>query len=158
MFRHPPYGAVLQNFKISIRIDISRVINDQRTYFCIIKTCPNHLSRLNCSIAMPFFIRTTLSNASSSSRFSTKNYRTFIEELLTSSGDSDTIEVATSDAYLFMHDNSPCHTASKVTNYLKQRRFRTMKMAGSIVRFKSYRKSLDNVQRRLSQAISSRGY
>jgi hypothetical protein len=52
---------------------------------------------------------------------------TFIEELLASSEDPDIIEVATPDAYLFMHDNAPCHTAKKVTNYLKPRRVRTMK-------------------------------
>ena len=32
--------------------------------------------------------------------------------------------MATPDVYLFMHDNAPCHTASKVANYL---RIRTMK-------------------------------
>jgi len=51
----------------------------------------------------------------------------FIEELLTPSDDSDTIAVAASDAYLFMHDNAPCHKATKVTNYLKKRRVRVMK-------------------------------
>lgn len=46
----------------------------------------------------------------------------FIEGLLTLSEDSETIEVATPDAYLFMHDNAPCHTAIKVANYLKMQR------------------------------------
>ena len=46
---------------------------------------------------------------------------TFIEEHLTASDDSDTIEVTTLDAYLFMHDIASCHTASKFTNYSKQR-------------------------------------
>ena len=44
----------------------------------------------------------------------------FIDELLTPSEVSDTIEVASTDAYLFIHDNAPCHTATKVTNYWKQ--------------------------------------
>jgi hypothetical protein len=44
----------------------------------------------------------------------------FIEKLLTSSEDPDTIEMASPDAYLFMHDNGPCHTTTKVTNYLTQ--------------------------------------
>ena len=52
---------------------------------------------------------------------------TFIEELLTLSDDPDTIAVAAPDAYLFMHDNAPCHKATKVTNYLKKRRVRVMK-------------------------------
>ena len=47
---------------------------------------------------------------------------TFIEERLTSSEDSDTNEVATTDVYLFMHDNAPCRTTSKVR---KQRRIST---------------------------------
>jgi DDE superfamily endonuclease/Transposase len=52
---------------------------------------------------------------------------TFIETLLTPPDGADTIEVATDDAFLFMHDNAPCHTAVKVTKYLKQRRIHTMK-------------------------------
>jgi hypothetical protein len=52
---------------------------------------------------------------------------TFIGDLLTASEDSDTIQVATPDAYLFMHDNAPCHTATKVKNYLKKYHIRTMK-------------------------------
>ena len=45
----------------------------------------------------------------------------FITELLTPEEDSDTIRVATDDAFLFMHDNTPCHTAKKVTQFLKLR-------------------------------------
>jgi len=52
---------------------------------------------------------------------------TFIEELLTLSDEPDTIAVVSPDAYLFMHDNAPCHKATKVTNYLKRRRVRVMK-------------------------------
>lgn len=37
----------------------------------------------------------------------------FINELLTPEEGSDTITVATDDAFLFMHDNAPCHTAKK---------------------------------------------
>jgi transposase len=51
----------------------------------------------------------------------------FIEDLLTPCKGSDTIKVAMPDAYLFMHDNAPCHKANKVTNYLRKRRVRTMK-------------------------------
>src|SRR5436190_7469131 len=52
---------------------------------------------------------------------------TFIETLLTPSDDAETIEVATDNSFLFMHDNAPCHTAVKVTKYLKKRRVPTMK-------------------------------
>jgi hypothetical protein len=52
---------------------------------------------------------------------------TFIDELLNTSEDPETIQVATSDAYLFIHDNISCHTAIKVKNYLKQKYLRTMK-------------------------------
>ena len=52
---------------------------------------------------------------------------TFVNELLTPVPGSDTITVATNDSYLFMHDNAPCHTARKVTQFLKNRRVSTMK-------------------------------
>jgi transposase len=52
---------------------------------------------------------------------------TFVEDLLTPAPGSNTITVATSDTYLFMHDNAPCHTAKKVTEFLKKRRVPTMK-------------------------------
>ena len=45
----------------------------------------------------------------------------FINELLTLEEGSDTITVATDDAFLFMHDNAPCHTAKKVQQFLKLR-------------------------------------
>ena len=51
----------------------------------------------------------------------------FFNELLTSSAESDIIKVATSDAYLFMHDNASCHTATKVTRFLKTKRVPVMK-------------------------------
>lgn len=38
----------------------------------------------------------------------------FIDELFTPDEASDTIIVASHDAYLFMYDNAPCHTAKKV--------------------------------------------
>jgi hypothetical protein len=44
---------------------------------------------------------------------------TFIDELLNTSEDPETIQVTTSDIYLFIHDNTPCHMAIKVKNYLK---------------------------------------
>jgi hypothetical protein len=43
----------------------------------------------------------------------------FINELLTPEDESDTITVATDDAFLFMHNNAPCHTAKKVQQFLK---------------------------------------
>jgi transposase len=52
---------------------------------------------------------------------------TFVNEMLTPAPGSNTITVATSDTYLFMHDNAPCHTAKKVTQFLKKRRVPTMK-------------------------------
>jgi hypothetical protein len=51
----------------------------------------------------------------------------FVDELFTPSAGSDAIKVATSDAFLFMHDNAPCHTATKVTQFLKKKRAPTMK-------------------------------
>ena len=52
---------------------------------------------------------------------------TFVNEMLTPELGSNTITVATEDTYLFMHDNAPCHTAKKVTEFLKKRRVPTMK-------------------------------
>jgi len=43
----------------------------------------------------------------------------FINTLLTPEEGSDTITVATNDAFLFMHVNAPCHTAKKVEQFLK---------------------------------------
>lgn len=51
----------------------------------------------------------------------------FINELLEPETVSDTIRVATDDAFLFMHDNAPCHTAKKVQEFLKLRRIPMMK-------------------------------
>jgi hypothetical protein len=51
----------------------------------------------------------------------------FIDELFTPDEASDTITVASHDAYLFMHDNAPCHTAKKVEKYLKDQRIPIMK-------------------------------
>ena len=45
----------------------------------------------------------------------------FINKLLTPEEDADTLQVATDDVFLFMHDNAPCHTAKKVTQFLKSR-------------------------------------
>jgi hypothetical protein len=44
---------------------------------------------------------------------------TFIDELLNTSKDPEMIQVATSDAYLFIYDNISYHTAIKIKNYLK---------------------------------------
>jgi hypothetical protein len=51
----------------------------------------------------------------------------FIDELLNTSEDPETIQMATSDVYLFIYDNISYHTAIKVKNYLKQKCLRTMK-------------------------------
>lgn len=51
----------------------------------------------------------------------------FVNELFTPAPGSDSITVATSDSYLFMHDNAPCHTAEKVTKFLKSKRIPVMK-------------------------------
>ena len=51
----------------------------------------------------------------------------FINTLLTPEEGSDTITVATDDAFLFMHDNTPCHTAKKVQQFLKLRHIPIMK-------------------------------
>ena len=52
---------------------------------------------------------------------------TFVNDLLTPPLGSDTITVATEDTFLFMHDNAPCNTAAKVTQFLKTRCLPTMK-------------------------------
>lgn len=51
----------------------------------------------------------------------------FINTLLIPEEGSDTITVATDDAYLFMHDNAPCHTTKKVQQFLKNQRIPIMK-------------------------------
>ena len=51
----------------------------------------------------------------------------FINKLLTPEEDANTIQVATDDAFLFIHDNAPCHTAKKVTQFLKSQRIPMMK-------------------------------
>jgi DDE superfamily endonuclease len=56
-----------------------------------------------------------------------EGFATFINELLISDKGSDTIRVATDDAFLFMHDNAPHHTAKKVQQYLKNQRIPIMK-------------------------------
>ena len=45
----------------------------------------------------------------------------FINEILQPCEGSDTIEIAAKDACLFMHDNALCHTATKVTQFLKRK-------------------------------------
>jgi DDE superfamily endonuclease len=52
---------------------------------------------------------------------------TFTNDVLNPAPGADSITVATDDTFLFMHDNAPCHTAKKVTEYLKKRRLPTMK-------------------------------
>ena len=51
----------------------------------------------------------------------------FITELLTPEEGLDSIEVTTNDAFLFMHDNAPCHMAKKVQQFLKLRWIPIMK-------------------------------
>ena len=51
----------------------------------------------------------------------------FITELLIPEEGSDSIRVATDDAFLFMHDNAPCHTAKKIQQFLKLRCIPMMK-------------------------------
>ena len=51
----------------------------------------------------------------------------FVDELFAPEPGSDTITVASPDSYLFMHDNAPCHTATKITNFLKKKRIPVMK-------------------------------
>jgi len=52
---------------------------------------------------------------------------TLVDKLLEVPPGADSIVVATDDTFLFMHDNAPCHTATKVKNFLKKRRLPTMK-------------------------------
>lgn len=51
----------------------------------------------------------------------------FINDLFTPPSGSNTIRVATDGSFLFMHDNAPCHTATKVTRFLKTRHIPMMK-------------------------------
>jgi len=46
---------------------------------------------------------------------------TFVNDLFIPTVESDMITVTTDDSFLFMYDNVPCHTAVKVTQYLKRR-------------------------------------
>src|SRR5579859_2491817 len=50
----------------------------------------------------------------------------FVDELFAPEPDSDTITVASPDSYLFMPDHAPCHTATKITNFLKKKRIPVM--------------------------------
>ena len=54
---------------------------------------------------------------------------TFVNTLTEPAEGTDSITVATNDTFLFMHDNAPCHTATKVTKFLKMKRLPTMKWA-----------------------------
>jgi hypothetical protein len=56
----------------------------------------------------------------------------FVDELFTPPASSDTIKVATIDAFLFMHDNGPCHTATKIAQFLKKKTCPSHEMAGTI--------------------------
>ena len=51
----------------------------------------------------------------------------FINEILQPCEGSDTIEIAAKDACLFINDNAPCHTTTKVTQFLKRKRIPVMK-------------------------------
>src|SRR5256885_15102132 len=51
----------------------------------------------------------------------------FIDKLFMLNEASDTITVTSHDAYLFMHNNAPCHTAKKVEKYLKVQQIPIMK-------------------------------
>ena len=51
----------------------------------------------------------------------------FVNELFAPQLDSNTITVATSDSYLFMYDNAPCHVTLKVTKFLKKKCIPIMK-------------------------------
>jgi hypothetical protein len=66
-------------------------------------------------------------NADAYLQILTEGLATFIDELFTPEEGSDTITVATDDAFLFMHDNAPCHTAKRVEQYLKVLRIPVMK-------------------------------
>ena len=52
---------------------------------------------------------------------------TFIDALLKPASGANSITMIIDDIFLFMHDNAPCHTATKVTTFLKKRRLPTMK-------------------------------
>ena len=52
---------------------------------------------------------------------------TFVDKLLEVPPGADSITVATDDTFLFMHDNAPCHTATKVKKFLQKRHLPTMK-------------------------------
>ena len=51
----------------------------------------------------------------------------YIGSLSNPSSGSDTTTTLNNDTVLFMHDNAPCHTARKVTQYLKTKRIPIMK-------------------------------
>ena len=69
----------------------------------------------------------SLVNADAYLQILTEGLATFIDELFTPEEGSDTLTVATDDAFLFMHDNAPCHTAKRVEQYLKVLRIPVMK-------------------------------
>jgi DDE superfamily endonuclease len=43
-----------------------------------------------------------------------------IDDLLEPPEEPNTIQVTTSDTYLFMQDNAPCHKANEILNFLKE--------------------------------------
>ena len=43
-----------------------------------------------------------------------------IDDLLEPPEDPETIQVATQDTYLFMQDNTPCHKAKDILNFLEK--------------------------------------
>jgi len=51
----------------------------------------------------------------------------FVNELFTPQPNSNSIEVATLNSYLFMHNNASCHTAEKVMKFLKNKYISVMK-------------------------------
>ena len=51
----------------------------------------------------------------------------YIGSLSNPSSGSNTTTTLNNDTVLFMHDNAPCHTAHKVTQYLKTKRIPIMK-------------------------------
>ena len=53
---------------------------------------------------------------------------TFIDALLKPAPGADSITVAADDTFLFMHDNAPCHTATKVTTFLKKGKIANLTM------------------------------
>ena len=52
---------------------------------------------------------------------------TFVDTLIKPAQGADSIIVATDDTFLFIHDNAPCHTVTKVTKFLKTKCLPTMK-------------------------------